>query len=159
MRSPAPATERTSPVRASVTFRFARSSTGRMGVGSGLGSFLNRFIRTSTKSTPRMTTRVNVIIALRAGFLVGFDVDGPRAGGSGQFLGDVGRRRLVGLLALGLERGEFGIHAAVGAELREFLFQIVVRARVGQLVERLGGGFFLGHGLFEAVQLDRKSTR
>src|SRR5260370_13766458 len=160
MRSPAPAMERTSPVRASVTFRFARSSTGRMGVGSGFGSFLNRFIRTITKSVARMATRINVIMfasrvgagLLRSSLLVGLDVDGPRVAGSGEFLGNVRGRRLACLQALGLECRQFGIHTAVSTELGEFLLEIVVRAGVGQLVEGLGGGFFLGYGLLEAVQ-------
>src|SRR3954470_8934288 len=116
--SPAPATERTSPVRASVTFRFARSSTGLTGAGSGFGSFLKSFIRTMTRSTPRMATSVNVIMyvpsvggarRLGSGLLVGFDVDGQRAARSRDFLGEIGRGRL---LALGLEGCEFGIDAA-----------------------------------------------
>src|ERR1035437_6452243 len=89
---------------------------------------------------------------LRASLLIGLGTGGKRPARRRQFLGDIGRRRQVRLLAFGLEGGQFGIHA-VRAELGEFLFEIVVRAGVGQLVEGLGGGFFLGYGLFEAVQL------
>src|ERR1019366_7698781 len=91
-------------------------------------------------------------VELRASLLIGLGTGGKRPARRRQFLGDIGRRRQVRLLALGLEGSQFGIHA-VGAELGEFLFEIVVRAGVGQFVEGLGGGFFLGYGLFEAVQL------
>src|SRR6185295_639704 len=106
MRSPAPEMERMSPTRASVTFRFARSSTGRTGAGRGFGDFLNRFIRTIARRIPRMASSVGVIMRHRDAPLYLGLFSGLLAGGEGgparrQFLAVRGRRRrrrLDGLL-------------------------------------------------------------
>src|SRR5271157_5459644 len=151
MASPTPETEIASPTRASVAWRLARSSTGFTGAGGG---FLKSCMRTSTSSAPRTATSINVIMvhpALRLGLFAGLLASGDGAGRRSQFLGEIRRRRRAGLLALLLQRFELGIHA-VAAELGELLFEVVILAGGGELIEGLGGGFFARHGFFELAE-------
>src|SRR4051794_34985617 len=85
---------------------------------------------------------------LRIGLFAGLI---PRNGGTraGDFFGHGGRERL---LSLRLQGFQLGIDT-VSAELRELGLEIVVLTGGRELVEGFGGGFFLRHGLLEAIEL------